>query len=77
MKLSYDPSVDAAYIYLAETIGPGEVESTYLCDPLEVGSQINLDFDASGRLLGIEVMGASRRLPESALSIATLPSEHE
>jgi uncharacterized protein YuzE len=29
---------------------------------------INLDFDAEGRLLGIEVLGAASRLPREVLS---------
>jgi len=35
----------------------------YACDPVEVGGMINLDFNAEGRLIGIEVLGASARLP--------------
>lgn len=70
MKVTYDRSVDAAYIYLARTIGPGEVKKTYACDPREVQGQINLDFDDAGRLIGIEVLDASRLLPHSLLEEA-------
>lgn len=44
----------AAYIYLVDQIGSGEVAKTYCCNPSEVGGMINLDFDEGGRLLGIE-----------------------
>jgi uncharacterized protein YuzE len=67
MKLSYDSSVDAAYIQIAEEIGAGGVAMTYPCDPLEVRGEINLDFDAEGRLIGIEVLDASKKLPPELL----------
>jgi uncharacterized protein YuzE len=67
MKLTYDRSVDAAYIYVADAIGPGQVARTHPCDPSEVQGEINLDFDASGRLIGIEIIGASRLLPQELL----------
>jgi uncharacterized protein YuzE len=70
MKVSYDKSIDAAYIYLVEVIGPGDVSKTYPCDPLETGAEINLDFDRAGRLLGIEVLDASRALPHQVLKLA-------
>ncbi len=70
MKITYDPSTDAAYIYLVPKIETGGVNATYCCDPLEINGQINLDFDASGRLVGIEVLGASRKLPADLLKQA-------
>ncbi len=35
MRISYDASVDAAYIRLADEIGVGGVAFTYGCDPAE------------------------------------------
>jgi uncharacterized protein YuzE len=67
MKVSYDPSVDAAYINLTE---PGDsvlFGFAYTCDPREVGGQIHLNFDVIGRLIGIEVLQASKTLPKSLL----------
>lgn len=66
MKVRYDPEADAAYIQLANVIEVQGVAKTYLCDPAEAG-MINLDFDRDGRLIGIEVMDASKRLPEEVL----------
>lgn len=71
MKITYDQSTDAAYIYLIDEIKPGGVAKTYCCDPQEVDGQIHLDFDAGGRLIGIEVLDASRRLPSVLLPSTT------
>lgn len=67
MRIQYDPSADAAYIQIADAVGRGGVASTYLCDPREVHGMINIDFDADGRIVGIEVMDASKRLPSETL----------
>ena len=72
MRITYDPKADAAYIYLVDEIRPGGVARTYPCDPREVNGQINLDFDSEGRLLGIEVLDARRKLPEDLLRGAPL-----
>ena len=69
-KVTYEPSVDAAYLYLVP-IGPGEAKMTYGCDPEEVGGQIHLDFDKDGRLIGIEVLDASHKLPAAVLKSAS------
>ena len=69
MRITYDPAVDAAYIYLTE-ISAAAVSKTVPVDPNEVEGEINLDFDAEGRLLGIEVLGASRKLPKALLEQA-------
>lgn len=71
MKVEYDKSGDSAYIYFRE-IGPGEVSSTYPCNPLEVNGMINLDFDKDGMLIGIEVIDASKKLPSSVLESANV-----
>jgi uncharacterized protein YuzE len=67
IKVTYDSQVDAAYLQLVEEIGAGGVARTYPLDPSETGGMINLDFDASGRLVGIEVMDASKLLPRALL----------
>jgi uncharacterized protein YuzE len=66
LNIEYDARVDAAYINLA-TMRPGDAKKTYACDPEEVGGQIQLDFDGSGRLIGIEILHASQMLPKSLL----------
>jgi len=63
MRITLDRQVDAAYIYLSGPLLSGSVARTYPCDPYEAGAEINLDFDADGRLLGIEILDASKHLP--------------
>ena len=72
MKITLDRRADAAYIYLRD-IPPGDVESTYGCDPSEIyGHMIHLDFDSSGILIGIEVLDASKALPKELLDQAEI-----
>lgn len=73
MRVTYDSTVDAAYIYLQDRISPGEASKTYPCDPAKVNGIINLDFDKYGRLLGIEVLDARHRLPPELIEQATRP----
>jgi uncharacterized protein YuzE len=63
MKITLDRKGDAAYIYLIWPLPPSSVARTYPCDPYEAGAEINLDFDSTGKLLGIEVLDASKHLP--------------
>jgi uncharacterized protein YuzE len=68
MKIRYDRSVDAAYIsFVGESEGPS-FGFAYACDAQEVGGQINLNFDISGRLIGIEILQASKKLPASLIA---------
>ena len=67
MKIRYDTYADAAYIYLVDEIKYGGAARTYPCDPLQVNGMINLDFDADGRLVGIEVLDASKKLHKEIL----------
>jgi uncharacterized protein YuzE len=72
MRITYDKSADAVYIYLIpnKEIRPGWSKKTYPCDPAEVGGMINLDFDEKGRLGGIEILGANHKLPKEILDSA-------
>ena len=54
MKVRYDKEYDVAYIYIA---GQVKYAGTYSID-----FDIHLDLDPDGRLLGIEVLDATRRL---------------
>jgi uncharacterized protein YuzE len=70
IKLTYDKKADAAYIYFSNY--PADtVDKTYPCDPQEVEGMINLDF-AGGKLVGIEVMDASKKLPQEMLDQAEI-----
>ena len=59
MRITYDVEVDAAYIYLTDKISEPET--------VQIDDDINLDFGADGRLVGIEVLAASLRLDLSHL----------
>ena len=52
MRITYDKEADALYICLVE--GPSECRTVRLTD------DIALDFSPGERLVGIEVLGASR-----------------
>ncbi|MDP7282186.1 MAG: DUF2283 domain-containing protein [Candidatus Undinarchaeales archaeon] len=63
MKLNYDKEANAAYIYLKESIGAGEVKRT-----ISMNQEINLDFSANNQLLGIEILNAKKYLPDEVIS---------
>lgn len=67
-RVSYDPVADAAYIYLTHEILPGGVAKTVSVDPMTIGGMVNVDLDAEGRIVGIEVLGAKSRLDPQLLS---------
>lgn len=55
MKATYDKEADAAYIYLKEKIGKGEIKNT-----ISMNENIILDFDKDHKLIGIEILSASK-----------------
>jgi uncharacterized protein YuzE len=71
MRIRYDRSVDAAYIDFTNDASPSEFGFSYECDPSVVGGQIHLNFDNTGRLMGLEILQASKKLPLSALTGAS------
>jgi uncharacterized protein YuzE len=66
LRVTLDDDADAAYIYLVEEIAPGGATRTATLD--YPGAMINVDFDADGRALGIEILGAGAILPAHILS---------
>ena len=74
MIVTYDPETDAAYIYL-DVPTPGSAARTLICDEPEAAGAFHLDLDKSGRLIGIEILGAKRALPASLLASAKLPGQ--
>lgn len=52
MRITYDPEVDALYIRFRETTVTIE----------HVGEGLAADYDAEGRLAGIEILDASKRI---------------
>lgn len=67
IRVTYSGTADAAYIYFVP-IGPGEVKVTEA--GVDENLNINLDYNAEGRLIGIEVLGASGTLPDEVIRSA-------
>ena len=65
MKFEYDEEVDAAYISIDDSIKEGQVKNT-----IELNENIIVDFDANGKLIGIEILDASSVLTKKALIAA-------
>ncbi|MFJ3979659.1 DUF2283 domain-containing protein [Streptomyces sp. NPDC090021] len=66
MRVAYDASADTAYIHLVDRIAPGEaVRQVPAEDDMAV-----LDYDSEGRLPGIELFAAGRRLHPDLLGVA-------
>lgn len=63
MRVEYDPQADAMYIRLRQ----GEV-----ADSDEIRDGVVVDYDASGEVLGIELLSASRRTDNPAELVVTL-----
>lgn len=71
MRIEYDSEADALYIQFRQT---KPVEN------LDVEEGLTVDLDDQKRLIGIEILHVSRRLPSDALSSITvqnlLPATH-
>jgi uncharacterized protein YuzE len=70
---SYDSDADAAYIYLDHPIPAGAAEQVVPFEP-EHG-MFNLDLNADGHVLGVEIVGARKHLPPALLR-AILAQSH-
>jgi uncharacterized protein YuzE len=64
MKLQYFPETDSLYIELKSEPG---VETR------EIAAGLNIDLDADGAVVGIDIDGASRKLDLSSLETVALP----
>lgn len=70
MDLTYDPEADAAYLalsapHIGRVVANPEIETS-------AGSVI-LDVDRDGRILGVEILSASRMLDPDVLASARRP----
>ena len=71
VKVTYDQQANAAYVYLVDPAQDDtKAAHTYPCDPVDVDGMINLDFDAEGRVIGIEILDARSKLPRYLLDAA-------
>jgi len=58
MKIYYDQEVDAAYLQLSDETPIGVIE---------VAEGVNLDLAEEGRIVGIEILNASKNFPLQSL----------
>ncbi|MCK8604139.1 DUF2283 domain-containing protein [Desulfoferrobacter suflitae] len=64
MKISYYPDTDSLYIDLSEQVS---------AESREISEGIVLDYDAEGRLVGIDIDNASKKVELQKLTINKLP----
>ena len=64
MKLNYFPETDSLYIDLAEQPS---------ADSVEISEGVVLDYDAQGKLVGIDIDNASAKVDLSQLTLSKLP----
>ncbi len=63
----YDKETDAAYIYIIDTIRKGEVKKT-----VPMSENVILDYDSHKKLIGIEILSASKIVPKQAVAAMEL-----
>ena len=66
MKFEYNPDVDAAYIYLKYPMKEGECKKTEELNK----ENIVLDLDGSGKIIGVEILNASKVLSKKVMEEA-------
>ena len=69
MRMTFDPEADAAYLYIADEIPNGAAVENLVVERKGKGD-IVLDFDATGHLLGVEIIGAEALLDPDILAAA-------
>ena len=58
MKISYDKEVDAAYLKLSDGQPSGVIE---------ISEGVNLDVTEDGKIIGIEILDATKKFPLETL----------
>lgn len=67
LRFTYDRGADAAKFYFIDLVAAGGVARSHICDVELSECAVVLDFDDDSRLIGVEILGASRILPEQML----------
>jgi uncharacterized protein YuzE len=62
-RASYDPDADAIGVYFAP-------EGAVYVESQEIAPGLTLDFDAAGRVIGLEILGVKQFLADRALPAA-------
>jgi uncharacterized protein YuzE len=64
MKLHYYPETDSLYI---------ELRAAASTETREISEGLNVDFDAAGNVVGLDIDGASQKLDLATLETIALP----
>ena len=62
MRIEYDPEADGAYIWLIDNIDARREECVSEIWPQELNGHVGLLLDKDGKIMGIEVLPASKYL---------------
>lgn len=68
MKISYYPDTDSLYIDLSEQPS---------AESREISEGVVLDYDAQGRLVGIDIDNASKKVELKKLILSKLPASEQ
>ena len=68
MKISYYPDTDSLYIDLSEQQS---------AESREISEGVVLDYDAEGRLVGIDIDNASNKVELKKLTLSKLPASEK
>ncbi|HEY9073616.1 MAG TPA: DUF2283 domain-containing protein [Desulfobaccales bacterium] len=68
MKISYYPDTDSLYIDLSEEQS---------AESREISEGVVLDYDAQGRLVGIDIDNASKKVELKTLILSKLPASEQ
>jgi uncharacterized protein YuzE len=71
VRISYDADADAVYIHLDRETGAARRTTTQAATPDGVDGFVALDWE-DGRIIGIEILDASRRLSQDLLDEADI-----
>ncbi|MBO0865974.1 MAG: DUF2283 domain-containing protein [Mycobacterium sp.] len=77
MRITYDPDADAATIYFVDEIRSGGAPKSMMCDLEMREAAVILLLDDNDVIVGVEVLGARKLLPEALLRDATQPPTGE
>jgi uncharacterized protein YuzE len=69
MRMTYDSDANAAYLAIEDDVADGSAVENLVIERSGRGD-IVLDFDADGRLLGVEIIGATGLLRPTAVATA-------
>ena len=69
MRITFDHDANTAYLALTHQ-HTGDVRHSIIVEDAMVAGEVVLDFDAGGRLIGIDIRNATRLLPPEVLTRA-------